>query len=198
MRARRGRPTGDGEDRKKRIEHAASELFNSVGYDQTSVREIAARAGVDPKLVSHYFGSKANLFAQVLNLPPQADLALAALRDLPKEQWGGLLTEILLDDKGLFAVPHMVGVIKSAASESEVANAIRDFYIRRSIEPMLKVVGVENSAARSSVLSSLFAGLTFADRILEVPLGEPNDIAARKRIIAEAIQTILTSPVTNH
>lgn len=45
---------------------AADELFGDVGYDAVSVRDVAARAGVNKALVFYYFGSKEELFAQVL------------------------------------------------------------------------------------------------------------------------------------
>lgn len=41
-----------------RIRDAAVRLFGTRGFDRTSVREIAAEAGVSPALVIHHFGSK--------------------------------------------------------------------------------------------------------------------------------------------
>lgn len=42
---------------------AAIELFAERGYDRTTVRDIAARAGVNQALLFRYFGSKEALFA---------------------------------------------------------------------------------------------------------------------------------------
>ena len=44
-----------------RIRLAAFDLFASDGYDATTVRGIAAAAGVSPALVIHHFGSKPGL-----------------------------------------------------------------------------------------------------------------------------------------
>jgi AcrR family transcriptional regulator len=44
-----------------RIRDAAVRLFGSRGYARTSVRDIAAEAGVSPALVIHHFGSKDGL-----------------------------------------------------------------------------------------------------------------------------------------
>lgn len=41
-----------------RIRHAALELFGEQGFAHTTVRQIAASAGVSPGLVIHHFGSK--------------------------------------------------------------------------------------------------------------------------------------------
>ena len=43
---------------------AAQELFAELGYARTTVRDIAARAAIDPAMVMRYFGSKDALFAR--------------------------------------------------------------------------------------------------------------------------------------
>ncbi len=45
---------------------AAEEVLGEVGYDGASVMEIARRAGVNKALVFYHWGSKADLFEQVL------------------------------------------------------------------------------------------------------------------------------------
>ena len=47
---------------------AARERFATNGYAGTSVRAVAAAAGVDPALVHHYFGTKDDLFLAALEL----------------------------------------------------------------------------------------------------------------------------------
>ncbi len=44
-----------------RIRNAALEGFASKGVDSTSIRDVAAAAGVSPGLVQHHFGTKAGL-----------------------------------------------------------------------------------------------------------------------------------------
>jgi len=46
---------------------AAQDLFAEDGYDHVSVRAIAERAGVNLALINRYFGSKRELFHEVLN-----------------------------------------------------------------------------------------------------------------------------------
>jgi TetR/AcrR family transcriptional regulator, regulator of cefoperazone and chloramphenicol sensitivity len=48
-----------------RIREAALELFAESGADATSMRSVAARAGVSPSLVVHHFGTKSKLRSEV-------------------------------------------------------------------------------------------------------------------------------------
>src|SRR3954447_6159444 len=41
---------------------AARELFAEGGFERTTIRAVAARAGVDPALVMQYYGNKEHLF----------------------------------------------------------------------------------------------------------------------------------------
>lgn len=51
-----------GEETKLRIIHAALELFGAQGYEQTSTRDIAARAGVNAPALQYYFDGKDGLY----------------------------------------------------------------------------------------------------------------------------------------
>ncbi|MFA9476828.1 TetR/AcrR family transcriptional regulator [Phycisphaerales bacterium AB-hyl4] len=63
----RGRPAGNGAtDRRDHILDHASRLFAEQGLEATSVQMIADAAGVDRRLVYHYFDSKDKLYLEVL------------------------------------------------------------------------------------------------------------------------------------
>ena len=53
----------------QRILAAARRIFAELGYDRTTIRAVAAAAGVDGGLVMHYFGSKDLLFARAAEVP---------------------------------------------------------------------------------------------------------------------------------
>ena len=65
---RRGRRPGSPDTRAAILAEART-LFAAQGYAGTSVRAVAAAAGVDAALVHHYFGSKDDLFLAALELP---------------------------------------------------------------------------------------------------------------------------------
>src|SRR5271170_1275355 len=81
-RRRPGRPAG-ASDTRERIRISARELFAQNGIDKTSIRAIAAAAGVDPALVHHYYGTKQQLFAAAIHVPIDPMEVLGPLRDTP-------------------------------------------------------------------------------------------------------------------
>src|SRR5215831_2561701 len=92
---RTGRRPG-ASDTREQIAVAARSLFAELGYERTSFRKIAASAGVDPALVVHFYGSKEELFRQVMALPPALADALARLADGPSETVGRRLAEVVI------------------------------------------------------------------------------------------------------
>ena len=66
--ARRGRRPGQPAT-KAAILRTARDCFAERGYDATTIRAIAATAGVDQALVHHYYGTKRALFTEALGLP---------------------------------------------------------------------------------------------------------------------------------
>jgi AcrR family transcriptional regulator len=94
-RKRPGRPPGTSDSR-ERILTSARELFARNGIDKTSIRAIAADAGVDAALVHHYFGTKTQLFAAAIHIPIDPMQVIGPLRQVPVEQLGYVLPSILL------------------------------------------------------------------------------------------------------
>ncbi|MGD9988428.1 TetR/AcrR family transcriptional regulator [Pseudonocardia sp.] len=107
---------------------AARELFASVGYDATTVRAVADRAGVNQALLFRHFGNKEGLFAEAIS-----GEAMAVLEDGPPEDLlRRTLDAIMADDPSgtelFFAVLRSTGsseagVLLRAELESRWAGA---------------------------------------------------------------------------
>lgn len=65
---RRGRPlVTDGPAARERILQSARQLFSEVGYEKTSLTEIAERAGLTRPAINYYFRSKESLYTALLD-----------------------------------------------------------------------------------------------------------------------------------
>jgi len=64
----RVRPGGQtrGEDTRRRILNAALDLFGALGFEATTTRHLAERAGVNLPAIQYYFGSKEGLYRAVI------------------------------------------------------------------------------------------------------------------------------------
>ncbi len=82
--------------RRAEILDAAVLAFGQNGYKRTTLADVAERAGVSPGTVSHYFGSKAALFEEVIaeRLMPSIEIEEASLAHHRGPLWN-LLEQLL-------------------------------------------------------------------------------------------------------
>ena len=69
--------------KKEQILEASEELFAEFGYTGTTVRHLAKKAGVNIAMISYYFGSKEQLFAELVEY--RASFLRLKLQDIQKE-----------------------------------------------------------------------------------------------------------------
>jgi AcrR family transcriptional regulator len=79
--------TSRSEQTRAAILAAARHRFAADGFERTTIRGIAADAGIDPSMVMRYYGSKDGLFAAAADL----DLHLPDLATVPREKLGETL-----------------------------------------------------------------------------------------------------------
>jgi len=88
----------DYSEKKIRIMEAAEELFAEKGFDGTSVRDVAKKAGVNLAMISYYFGSKEKLMESLFKY---------------RGQYITLQLENMLQDKKMSALEKAYGLIDS-------------------------------------------------------------------------------------
>lgn len=86
-----GAVPADDMDTRDKIIHAAEEIFAENGFDGTSVRQIALKAGVPVTLVTYHFDSKLGVYRAIFEARTptiveqrKAGLTLAAMEDDPR------------------------------------------------------------------------------------------------------------------
>ena len=92
-------PKSKSEETRARIMDAAMELFRERGFDQTTMRDIAAAAGVATGAAYYYFDSKDAIVLAFYNqaqseMEPNLEEALADSRDLHKRLLSLLLVKL--------------------------------------------------------------------------------------------------------
>lgn len=184
--ARTGRRPGPS-DTKERIADAARRLFGERGFDQTSIRAIAAEAGVDPALVLHYFGTKQRLFLAVLELPFQPAERLPHLLRGDPDRLGERVVRFVL---GLWESeatrPTMHAIVRSATSDSEASDLMRGL-ISGPFGALAAQLPVTDANHRVTLAASQLFGLALLRYILRI---EPLASADHASVIAAVAPTI--------
>ncbi|SPX71405.1 TetR family transcriptional regulator [Mycobacteroides abscessus] len=98
---------------------SARKLFSLNGIDKTSIRAIASDAGVDPALVHHYFGTKLDLFREVVQLPVDPSVVLQPLRDVPVDELGVTIPRLIIAHWDSELGANMLAVFRSALTGAD-------------------------------------------------------------------------------
>ena len=190
--ARTGRRPGASGTREAILD-AARQSFAERGFSDTSVRAVAARAGVDAALVHHYFGTKDGLFAAAIELPFDPAAVAPALLEPGLDGLGERLVRFFLS---VWEEPasraRIQGILRSALSQEAAAALLRDFVTRAVLGRVAAAVDAPDAQLRASLAGTQLVGLGMLRYIIRVePLAsaEPETVVA---VIAPTLQRYLT------
>ncbi|WP_029259701.1 MULTISPECIES: TetR/AcrR family transcriptional regulator [unclassified Microbacterium] len=166
---RRGRPRGVSDSR-ARIIAAAVDDFGEKGYDGATIRSIAARAGVDSALVHHYFGTKADLFAEAVGIPLRPDVDVPGILAGPRDEIGDRLIRYVLE---AFEQPEVrrrgVMLLRTAIGSRLTTPLLAGFLSRELLSRVARRLDVDDADLRASLVASQIAGLLIARYVLRLP-----------------------------
>lgn len=166
------------------IADAARDLFSRQGFERTTVRDIAASAGVDPALIIRYFGSKEQLFAGVATF----DLHLPDLTAIDKERIGETLARHYLDVwEGEGAALGMAILLRSAASNDLAAAHMRAIFATQVLPVIARVTGRDKAPERAGLVASQLLGMALCRYLLKMP---PVVAMPKERLVAEIGATL--------
>jgi AcrR family transcriptional regulator len=191
-RKRPGRPPGTS-DTRDRILKCARELFAANGIDKTSIRAIAAEAGVDPALVHHYFGTKTQLFAAAIQIPLDPMQIIGPLREIPVDEIGYVLPSLLLPLWDSELGKGFLATLRSILSGNETS-LVRSFLQ----EVVAKEVGSRvddppgSGPIRVQFVASQLVGIVMARYILELEPFNTLPVEQIVETIAPNLQRYLT------
>ncbi|MGF2949013.1 TetR/AcrR family transcriptional regulator [Microbacterium alcoholitolerans] len=165
----RGRPPGES-DARARIAAAAVHEFGEHGYEGATVRAIAARAGVDAALVHHYFGAKADLFAEVTDFPLRPDLEVPRILRGPRDEVGERIVRFVLQS---FERPEVrkrgIIVLRTAISGKLTAPLLTGFLSKEMLPRIAAELDAPDATLRASMVASQIAGLLITRYLVKLP-----------------------------
>ena len=192
MSKRPGRPPGPS-DTRDRILSSARELFARNGIDKTSIRAIAASAGVDAALVHHYFGTKQQLFAAAIHIPIDPMQVIGPMRETPVDELGLKLPSLLLPLWDSEIGSGFIATLRSLLAGNDVS-LVRSFLQEViSVEVGKRVDDPPGSGRiRVQFVASQLVGVVMARYILELEPFRSLPVQQIAETIAPNLQRYLT------
>jgi len=190
-RTSRGRRPG-APDTRAEVLAAARASFAEKGFRGTTIRAVAASAGVDPALVHHYFGSKDDLFLAALEMPVDPRELLAPVVAQGPDGAGERLLRTFLaawDDPEIQV--RLLAVVRSVLSE-DGATLLNEGFIPVVVGPVLAQLVVDRPEVRVPLVASQVVGLIVTRYLLALPpMAEmsADDVVAR---VGPVLQHYLT------
>lgn len=171
---------------------AATARFAQDGYTATTIRGIAVDAGVDPSQVMQFFGSKDELFAAVMAIPPSALRRFDAAFDGPQAHLGERVVRAFLEawEQEPAESKPLMAMLRSAVDNEGANTRLRDFIQARLMHNSDQSDG-EERALRAGLAAAMLVGVITSRQIVKVPAVRGADHATVIATVGPAIQTIL-------
>jgi AcrR family transcriptional regulator len=157
-----GGPRSEGT--RRAILGAARATFAARGYEQTTIRAVAARAGVDASMVMRYFRSKAGLFTAAVTM----DLQVPNLRSAPAGRLGELMVRHFISRwEDPVRDDELIVLLRTAVTSETVAEQLRDV-LSQLITGPIAALGDEQAAERGALVAAQLLGLALCRYILRL------------------------------
>jgi AcrR family transcriptional regulator len=172
----------DAEASRRALLDAGREVFDEVGYDRATTREIGERAGVDPALIARYFDSKEGLFIAAIAAgspeEDELDFAPAELLRFLLERW---------DERGHNPISRALASptltpgareqISAVVGDRVVTGLAAELRARGAADAELRARGAAGAELRAELLVALAVGvaMTRANGTLETLAATPRE-----------------------
>lgn len=179
-------------DRRRRTQDAiltaARRHFGALGYERTSIRGVAAEAGIDPALVMQLFGTKERLFSAAA----ASSVELEALARASGSDLAQLAAAHLFAD---FEDPERRGsaeaLLRSCLTHPAAGEAVRDQVMAPAQAVVAATIGGEDGELRAAMLNACTLGVTIARYLLRDPVLSAADREDVERILRPALAAII-------
>ena len=187
----RGRRPG-APDTRAAILASARASFAEKGFAGTTIRAVAADAGVDAALVHHYFGTKDDLFVAALELPVDPREAIAPALVGGPDGAGERLLRVFLGIWDDPANTHVFVALARTLLDPSAGHLLREGFLPVVLHPVGRTLGLDRPDLRMSLVASQMIGIVLGRYVLALePLASlPADVVVAA--YAPTIQRYLT------
>ena len=174
--------TKDADATRRALLAAARELFASDGYDRTTVRGIADRAGVNQALLFRYFGNKEGLFAEAI-----LSDALALLDAGPRAELLERTVAAMFDPDAAHIAGPMLALLRGS-TRTDVRDVLAAAYIS-AFADLVDAPDRADAELRAELFLAWLLGISLIPST--VPEGLRMDTAAAQAHVLRAARALL-------
>lgn len=166
---------------------AARELFAETGFERTTIRAVAARAGIDPALVMQYYGSKERLFTEAARWQEDSlELLDAPVEDLPEAALRDLFAHFEDGDRAAASA-----LMRNCLTYPAAGKVVRDDMMCQRMRLVADKLTGTDAGLRAALFGALMMGVGMSRYLLDVP-----EIAAAsredlQRVVLPALRALL-------
>jgi len=157
-----------GAESRQRILETARTLFREHGYAGTTVRAVAAEAGVDPSMVFYFFTTKQGLFAAAIEIAPAVPEAIDSIFTDGLDGIGERIIRVLLDNMDRSDRAPLAMLARSAPTHDKSEALLREFIDREISSRLVSMLDTPDAALRAGMVNAQILGLTMARYVLRM------------------------------
>ena len=181
------------DDVKRAVLEAARGMYARQGYVNTTIKGVAAAAGVAPDLIRRYYDNREELFAAAMRLPIDPATAIAQLLAPGIDGLGERLVRVtlrMLDDPE--TRDQIAAMVRDGAGAAKAAAPLREFIESVIIDRVAAALRVPDARMRVALALSYVLGVAGSRYVLRMePLASATEDEI-VRLVAPAVQAALT------
>ena len=183
------------DDITKQVLDAARAAYARRGYLNTTLKGVAAAAGVAPDVGRRYYDNRESLFVAAMRLPFDPAMSIAQLMAPGIDGMGERLVRVtlrMLDDPE--TRDQLAEMVRDGAGASRATASLREFLEAEVVDRAAVLLGVPDARMRVTLATSYLLGIATTRYVLKL---EPLASASEDEIVqlvAPAVQMALTTP----
>lgn len=173
---------------------AARAAYAARGFVGTTIKGVAATAGVAPDVVRRYYHNREELFAAAMRLPYEPSAAIAALVAPGMDGIGERLVRVTL---ATFSRPETIeqlaALVRAGSGAAGATSTLREFLEVAVVDRVAGAIGVPDARMRVGLATSYLVGVAISRYVLRLePIASATDDEI-VRLVAPAVQAALTT-----
>lgn len=181
------------DDVRRSVLDAARAAYAARGFLGTSIKGVAAAAGVAPEVVRKYYDSREELFAAAMRLPYEPGPAVAAMLAPGVDGMGERLVRATL---ATFSHPEtreqLAQLVRAGAGAAGATATLREFLEVAVVDRVVTALGVPDARMRVALATSYLVGVATSRYVLRLePLASASDEQV-VRMVGPVVQAALT------